>query len=144
MNSTIFGNRAYDGGAIFNSSSTLTLKNTTVAGETRSRDRFDQFVNRDLCFLDNANINGETDNIVEDGSCETNALAVDPMLGELADNGGKTMTHPLLPESPAINIGNEIFCSDSNLFGRDQRGFSHEGRCAVSYTHLTLPTTPYV
>ena len=66
---------------------------------------------------------------VEDGSCETNALAVDPMLGELADNGGKTMTHPLLPESPAINIGNEIFCSDSNLFGRDQRGFSHEGRC---------------
>ena len=31
---------------------------------------------------------------------------VDPLLGPLADNGGPTMTHELLPDSPAIDAGN--------------------------------------
>ncbi len=30
---------------------------------------------------------------------------VDPLLGPLADNGGPTQTHALLPGSPAINAG---------------------------------------
>ena len=30
---------------------------------------------------------------------------VDPLLGPLADNGGPTLTHALLPGSPAINAG---------------------------------------
>jgi len=31
---------------------------------------------------------------------------IDPLLGPLADNGGSTLTHALLPGSPAINAGN--------------------------------------
>ena len=31
--------------------------------------------------------------------------AIDPRLGPLADNGGETLTHALLPDSPAINMG---------------------------------------
>ena len=30
---------------------------------------------------------------------------IDPLLGPLADNGGPTLTHALLPGSPAINAG---------------------------------------
>jgi hypothetical protein len=35
----------------------------------------------------------------------TNALRIDPLLGPLVNNGGPTMTHALLPGSPAINAG---------------------------------------
>ncbi len=31
---------------------------------------------------------------------------IDPLLGELRDNGGPTLTHALLPGSPAIDAGN--------------------------------------
>ena len=32
-------------------------------------------------------------------------LGVNPLLGALADNGGPTQTHALLPGSPAVNAG---------------------------------------
>jgi cysteine-rich repeat protein len=35
----------------------------------------------------------------------TDITGVDPLLGPLADNGGRTRTHALLPGSPAINAG---------------------------------------
>lgn len=40
-----------------------------------------------------------------------------PLLGQLRDNGGLTMTHALLSTSPAIDNGNDFF-----LAGYDQRG----------------------
>ena len=53
-------------------------------------------------------------------------LNVNPMLGPLADNGGSTMTHALLPGSPAINAGSNSVAIDPQtqmpLTG-DQRGF---------------------
>ncbi|MCB1098707.1 MAG: hypothetical protein KDN22_24255 [Verrucomicrobiae bacterium] len=42
----------------------------------------------------------------------------DPMLGTLADNGGPTLTHALVPGSPAIDAGFD----DGNLPVTDQRG----------------------
>lgn len=45
----------------------------------------------------------------------------DPMLGDLEDNGGPTLTHLPLADSPVINKGNP---SSAGLPGRDQRGFS--------------------
>lgn len=41
---------------------------------------------------------------------------IDPLLRPLADNGGPTPTHALLPGSPAIDAG------DDTLTGTDQRG----------------------
>jgi hypothetical protein len=41
------------------------------------------------------------------------------MLGPLADNGGETLTHALLPGSPAIDTGDNPACLAS-----DQRGIS--------------------
>lgn len=49
-------------------------------------------------------------------------LSVDPMLGPLQDNGGLSMTHALLPGSPAIDHGNG---ADGSLF--DQRLFEPVG-----------------
>jgi CSLREA domain-containing protein len=40
------------------------------------------------------------------GDTATNLLGVDPLLGTLKKNGGKTMTHALLSGSPAIDAGN--------------------------------------
>jgi hypothetical protein len=46
----------------------------------------------------------------------------DPMLGPLADNGGSTQTHSLLPGSAAINSGD-----DATALPRDQRGYARNG-----------------
>lgn len=47
----------------------------------------------------------------------TDMLGVDPLLGELQDNGGPTWTHLPLPKSPAIDAGN-----DKPQWPFDQRG----------------------
>ena len=46
-----------------------------------------------------------------------NLLNVDPLIGPLANNGGPTLTHALLPGSPAIDKGGGVTSS-----GFDQRG----------------------
>lgn len=50
-----------------------------------------------------------------------NLIGVDPLLGPLADNGGPTLTHALLPGSPAIDAGNPAI---QNPPAADQRGFA--------------------
>jgi predicted outer membrane repeat protein len=52
--------------------------------------------------------------------------AIDPRLGPLADNGGPTWTHALLPDSPAIDMGDPAAVAGVDgipLF--DQRGQPH-------------------
>jgi hypothetical protein len=55
-------------------------------------------------------------NLDSDGSCSV-ALTGDPLLGPLADNGGSTETHALLPSSPAIDSGSNVAC-----LAMDERG----------------------
>ncbi|MDA8563729.1 hypothetical protein N9L06_04675 [Mariniblastus sp.] len=52
----------------------------------------------------------------------TSDSPIDPLLGELAFNGGPTETHLLLPGSPAIDAGDEQIQSTSDDFSPDQRG----------------------
>ncbi|MGD8969522.1 MAG: choice-of-anchor Q domain-containing protein, partial [Anaerolineae bacterium] len=56
-------------------------------------------------------------NLVADGTCDP-AYDDDPVLGPLADNGGDTLTHALLPDSPAIDVVPAISCTVPT----DQRG----------------------
>jgi hypothetical protein len=56
-------------------------------------------------------------NLVVGGSCNP-AYDDDPMLGPLTDNGGDTLTHALLPGSPAIDAVPAISCT----LPTDQRG----------------------
>ena len=82
-------------------------------------------------------------NLIEDGSpcpisgeTATDILATDPLLMDLADNGGDTMTHLPQAGSPLIDAGNPAGCFDVELVSLggvaeisdqvipfDQRGF---------------------
>jgi hypothetical protein len=57
---------------------------------------------------------------VDGNQIGTAASPVDPMLGPLADNGGPTLTHALVPGSPAINAGNNALIPAG--VSTDQRG----------------------
>ena len=65
-------------------------------------------------------------NLDGDGSCGLSGpgdlSGVDPILGPLADNGGPTFTHALLPASMAIHAGD-----DTAAPATDQRGFPRFG-----------------
>lgn len=56
----------------------------------------------------------------EDTSCT--GTANDPLLAPLADNGGNTLTHALLPNSPAIGAGTACGGIDQRGFGRPANG----------------------
>jgi uncharacterized Zn-binding protein involved in type VI secretion len=47
-------------------------------------------------------------------------INIDPLLGDLQDNGGSTFTHALLAGSPAIDNGDNTGCPKTN-----QRDFTH-------------------
>jgi hypothetical protein len=62
------------------------------------------------------------------GHCTVNGTTpplLDPVLGPLANNGGTTQTHALLPGSPAIDAGSSGGCRDNvgAQLATDQRGF---------------------
>jgi predicted outer membrane repeat protein len=63
-------------------------------------------------------------NLIQDATCNasgtpdaTDIITGAAGIGPLADNGGPTLTHALLPGSPAINAGDNAACSAT-----DQRG----------------------
>lgn len=108
-NNTLSDNSAGDGGGIYNDGA-LSYLNTIVANSISGGD---------CSNLGDITLN--TNNLVEDGTCSA-AFSGDPSLGPLADNpfsgtGGSTQTHALLPDSQAINKGDNSGCPAT-----DQRG----------------------
>jgi hypothetical protein len=105
LNTTFFGNMP--DGVSSPGLVPVTMKNTILAGNSP------------------ANCNGTITSLgynLEDGeSCALSGpgdqLNIDPQVGPLADNGGPTWTHALLPGSPAIDGGTNDGCPSS-----DQRG----------------------
>jgi len=112
-NSTLSANSATanGGGGLFNSGSTVTLSNSILANSIGSQD----------CSQSGGTVTADSSNIIKDDGCATSALAVDPLLGPLADNGGSTQTHALLAGSPAIDAGNSAICAAAPVNGKDQR-----------------------
>jgi hypothetical protein len=82
-------------------------------------------------LLGRDNVNNPYGVIIRQGSIVgTNENPVDPMLGPLADNGGPTLTHMLLPGSIAINAGDPAaVAGQGGIPTYDQRGFGF-GRIA--------------
>jgi hypothetical protein len=105
LNTTFFGNTP--DGVSSSGPVPVTMKNTILAGNSP------------------ANCSGSITSLgynLDDGeSCALSGpgdqSSIDPQLGPLADNGGPTWTHALLPDSPAINAGTNEGCPSS-----DQRG----------------------
>jgi hypothetical protein len=60
----------------------------------------------------------------DDTSCPfgNQAVTSDPLLGNLADNGGPTQTMALGPGSPALSAGNPFQCGVAPIGNIDQRG----------------------
>jgi len=107
--STITGNDAPTGAGIAHGSDPVpTVTNTIVADN----------VTGDDCSAALASGGGNLDS---DDTCfnsgGTDLVNADPLFGPLADNGGPTMTHALLPDSPALDFGTGAGCP-----GLDQRG----------------------
>jgi CSLREA domain-containing protein len=144
FNGTISGNRAYDGGAggigvhSIGEDAVLTLSHCTIAFNSASRGGGGIYSagvvqSRNSIIAHNTaaagppdfsgsllsedfNLIFRTNGAAITGSAMHNIYGKDPRLGPLADNGGPTMTHALLPGSPAIDHGS------SGGLGTDQRG----------------------
>ncbi len=115
INSTVAGNEASsEAGGIFtrNDGSVTTLINTVVADNQGGNCPQVGF------YVPPQSLGHNLDS---DGSCGLSGpgdlSGVDPLLGELADNGGPTLTHALLAASPAIGAADDAECPAA-----DQRG----------------------
>jgi fibronectin-binding autotransporter adhesin len=150
---TLSGNSAGDaGGCIYNKrlkgyTGTVTLNNSIVANSSSGGD----------VHISSGTITG-SNNLIEDGSGGgglSHTLTGDPKLGPLASNGGPTQTLALLPDSPAIDKGDNSLAKDSqgNPLTTDQRGYSRISGAAVdlgayevqqpSLSPATLPNGTY-
>jgi hypothetical protein len=98
---------------LFNLESNVTLSNSIVANSPGGGD-----------CVTSSTVTADSFNIIEDNSCNTSALAIDPKLSPLMDNGGPTKTHALLAGSGAIDAGDDGICSNAPVNGKDQRGIT--------------------
>lgn len=121
VNSTVSGNAAYrNGGGVSNSGGgTAMVRNTIVAANTAVAGNWPDFAG--AIFSLGYNLIGIGDGAngprAAGDKVGTIQTPIDPRLGQLADNGGPTKTHALLPGSPAINAGDPAATGDY-----DQRG----------------------
>jgi hypothetical protein len=131
-NCTVSGNAAgFDGGGIFDdypggSNSDVVITNSTIVfnqaanngGGVRSSNSVGDAATSlgNTIVTQNAAVMG-SDIFNPFGSQGFNLIGVDAKLGALADNGGPTKTHALLPGSPAIDQGKRLSAGTT-----DQRG----------------------
>ncbi len=103
-NTTVTNNAATNGtcGGVVGSGGTR-IKNTIIANNLSS-DVFGTIESQDYNLIEN------TAGTTFTGTTTHNITGVDPLIGPLANNGGPTLVHALLPGSPAIDAG-----SNANL-----------------------------
>jgi uncharacterized repeat protein (TIGR01451 family) len=107
MNTTFNNNVASGpgtGGNVFNDTASIGFRNTILANP----------VGEDNCFNSEGFINSSGYNLESANTCGFNQASdqknANPLLGPLQDNGGSTLTHALLPGSPAIDAGTNTYC----------------------------------
>ncbi len=119
---TITNNKATEGGGIFHRNGTLNFSNTIVAGNIATSspeiEIFDGTLTSGGSNLigDSLGDSANTGNPIIYQSSDIRD--VNPLLGDLQNNGGQTPTHALLLGSPAINRG--LF--NITIIPYDQRG----------------------
>lgn len=87
-------------------------------------------------------LSGLTDGLLGNKVGGAGPAAIDPLLGPLADNGGPTLTHMLLPGSPALNMGDPAFTPPPAA--TDQRGRPRvaSGRIDIGAVERQPPLMP--
>jgi hypothetical protein len=137
LNNTFFSNHAGEGaGALEIEDSALILNNTFSSNQAPQKGAslyiginadvnlrnniFEHNLGTEGCYRytpGNNTLMGNN-NLADDGSPDCLPTIIDdPLLGSLADNGGSTLSMALLPDSPAIDAGDDANCPAS-----DQRG----------------------
>jgi hypothetical protein len=125
INSTVTNNTAAGvGGGISHwvqsgaTSATTTAVNTIVAGNSAPAGG--------NCWIGPGSITSSGYNMENTDTCNFHQPSdhpnTDPLLGPLANNGGPTWTHALLPTSPAIDVADNATCAAPPVSGIDQRG----------------------
>ena len=75
-----------------------------------------------------------------DSSCGDTIPIADPLLLDLADNGGLTLTMALSEDSPALDAANADVCAEEEVGGVDQRGAARiteeDERCDIGAFEL--------
>jgi predicted outer membrane repeat protein len=123
VNVTISGNTAASqGGGIYNLGTTINFGNSIIAGNTApSGPDGNGFNFNSLDY----NLVGNTTGANFTGTTTHNITNVNPKLGPLLDNGGRTKTHALLSGSPALEAGSNSLITNPPFIGppfSDQRG----------------------
>ena len=127
-----------EGGGLYYFNSAPQVFNSIIAG---NRDSSPGGVWYPDCFIDSSpggasvtyNLMGDNTGCAGPGEFEpgvngniagTGATPLDPLLGQLAENGGPTQTHALLAGSPARDAGDPSGCGDQEgkPLSEDQRG----------------------
>ena len=131
-NCTVTNNTSQALGAVQITTQTVEVRNTIIAGNSGG-DVSGNFISRGNniigvpCVPGIFNCGGFT-NGVDGDQVGTAEAPLDPRLGPLANNGGPTQTHALLPGSPALDAGNNCVLDNScspavgQSLTTDQRG----------------------
>ena len=162
VNSTVSSNTAAStGGGLYSASGQATLTNTTFSDNTAGTaggglyitDSASGVVQLTNTIVANS-IGGDcqagtlvsftsTGSLIEDGGfdCGTPALAVDPQLLVLTDNGGLTETHMPQSDSPVVDSGDNTDCGTGKVVVNDQRGeMRDDGLCDIGAVELQSAT----
>ena len=123
LNSTVSGNSttgqySAGGGISISPGESFVLRNSIVAGNTGYLPDAMLFANGELT-VENSLIGDTTGSGITAATGSGNILNQPAQLGPLADNGGPTQTHALLPGSPAIDTGDNALAEGLIT---DQRG----------------------
>ena len=121
-----------DGGGVFDRTTGFSARNSIIGGNIDTGTEAPDVA---------GTLNSLGHNLVQNTAGATiagdqtgNIYGQDPLLGLLANNGGPTLTHALLPGSPAIDAGNNCVVNDTCspaygvLLTTDQRGRDFRAR----------------
>jgi hypothetical protein len=131
VNCTITNNRAHvgNGGGVYVNDGPVTLRNTIIAlnfgyDGTTPNDIASSEIGVDASNSHSNLIGTGGAGGLTDGVNNNQVGVVDPLLAPLDNNGGPTLTHKLIANSPAINAGNNALAVDAsnNPLTTDQRG----------------------
>jgi hypothetical protein len=149
---------AGDGGGIFRGNATVQIQNSIIAGNfdtpgnagggTKNPDCSGTFSSQGYNLIGRNDGCGGFVNGTNGDKVGSGASPIDPLLAALANNGGPTQTHALLPGSPAINAGNPLapgsggfacVSTDQRNIARPQGSACDIGAFEFEFRSLYLP-----